>query len=192
MSEKKADRHARTHAAILKSGGRRFREKGYAATSLRDVMGDSGLTVGGFYAHFKCKSDLFAACFRQAAAEGSEKLFSEVGPGKYLETVKRYLGDRHVRDKGGGCPLAALLSELDQFQRENLSPLVEATVTGFSRELVLRGADPERVLGLLALMLGALTLARSVKDESLHRQILKQSLDAAAGFRKRRKRKEKP
>lgn len=191
MSKEKADRHARTHTSILESGSRRFREKGYAATSLRDVMGDCGLTVGGFYAHFPSKSDLFAACFRKAATEGAGKVFAGVGPGRFLESVGRYLGDRHVADKAGGCPLAALLSELDQFRKENASPIVEDYVKAFSMELVLRGTDPDRALGLLAMMLGALTLARSVPAGSLQKEILRQSLEAAVGFRKRPKTKGK-
>jgi TetR/AcrR family transcriptional repressor of nem operon len=57
-------RYATTHKAetrqrILHSASRLFAERGFAATSIDDIMRDARLTHGGFYAHFKSKSQLY-------------------------------------------------------------------------------------------------------------------------------------
>ncbi len=174
----------RTQGAIVSAGSRRFREKGYAATSLRDIMGDCGLTMGGFYAHFASKGDLFAACFSQSAAEGAARVFAEKGAVDYGHAVARYLSEEHIGDKAGGCPLAALLSELDQYRRENpTSDLVDLYVRAFADGLQARGAQAGKSLGLLSLMLGALTLARTVRNRALGQSIVSQSLSMARGLR---------
>jgi TetR/AcrR family transcriptional repressor of nem operon len=41
-----------TRRRILAAAGRRFKEKGYAAAGLQELMRSADLTVGGFYAHF--------------------------------------------------------------------------------------------------------------------------------------------
>ncbi len=51
--------------AILKAAGRLFRERGFEAVTVADVMKSAGLTHGGFYGYFKSKDDLIA----QALAE---------------------------------------------------------------------------------------------------------------------------
>jgi AcrR family transcriptional regulator len=51
---------ARIRAEIFGHAGRLFRLRGYAGTTVDDVMLAAGLTRGAFYAHFKSKDDLFA------------------------------------------------------------------------------------------------------------------------------------
>ena len=51
---------ARTHKRIVAIASKRFREKGLAAFGIAEVMKETGLmetglTVGGFYAHFKSR-----------------------------------------------------------------------------------------------------------------------------------------
>ena len=45
---------------ILEAAGRLFREKGFEAVSVAEVMNAAGLTHGGFYGHFQSKDDLIA------------------------------------------------------------------------------------------------------------------------------------
>jgi AcrR family transcriptional regulator len=61
------EQKSKTRARILASAGRLFAINGFAATSIDDIMGDCGLTRGGFYAHFSSKSQLYGeAMGRQA------------------------------------------------------------------------------------------------------------------------------
>lgn len=178
MPESEA-RFEHTHAAILAAGQAQFRAKGYRGTSLRDVMGAAGMTIGGFYAHFESKSDLFRACFEKAGETGFARLLGGVGKGEWLKPVHRYLSEGHIGAKADGCPLAALLSELDQLREDGPLPMVDAYLSRFGRELAKLGADRERVFALLALMVGALGLARAVSDPKLKDKIVTQALQAA-------------
>lgn len=173
------ERHRQTHEAILLAGQKMFRQKGYRGTSLRDVMGAAGLTVGGFYAHFDSKSDLFKACFEKAGEAGYARVMAGAGKGEYLKPVHRYLSEAHIQAKAEGCPLAAMLSELDQLREESPLPMVDAYITRFGRDLARFGADPDRSLALVALLVGALALARAVGDPGLKDRIISQALHTA-------------
>lgn len=65
---------------IINSAIRVFREKGYAATSIQDIVTDSGVGRATFYLFFKNKNEIFIDCF--------DRLFSELFKGG-LEEVKR-------------------------------------------------------------------------------------------------------
>jgi TetR/AcrR family transcriptional regulator, transcriptional repressor for nem operon len=56
----------RTYERILQSARRLFVTQGYAATSIDEIMLDCGLTRGGFYAHFRSKSQLYREAMRDA------------------------------------------------------------------------------------------------------------------------------
>src|SRR5260370_26554447 len=55
-----AQHKARTHAGLLKKATEQFRSKGLQATGIAKLMGQMGLTHGGFYVHFQNKSELIA------------------------------------------------------------------------------------------------------------------------------------
>jgi AcrR family transcriptional regulator len=59
----RALRKARTRAAVLASARARFVERGYEATTIRDVAEAAGVAVGTIHAHFPDKPALLLACF---------------------------------------------------------------------------------------------------------------------------------
>jgi len=65
---------------IINSAIRVFREKGYAATSIQDIVADSGVGRATFYLFFKNKDEIFIDCF--------DRLFSELFKGVW-EEIKR-------------------------------------------------------------------------------------------------------
>jgi len=48
-------------AEIVRAAGRLFREKGYAATTIRDIAGAVGMRSGSPFYHFKTKNDMLRA-----------------------------------------------------------------------------------------------------------------------------------
>lgn len=60
-------RREATHAELLRLGFERFPRKGYAATTIQDIVEGSGLTRGAFYFHFGSKEDFFLAVLRERA-----------------------------------------------------------------------------------------------------------------------------
>lgn len=191
MSDASEAQRSQTHAAILAAGQRLFRRQGYRGTSLRDVMSEAGLTIGGFYAHFESKSDLFRACFEKAGEMGLQRVMAGAGKGEFLKPVQRYLSESHIQAKSEGCPLAALISELDQIQADGPLPMVDAYLNRLSKEMVRLGADKERVLALYAMMLGGLALSRTVTDPKLKESLLTQCLRTARTFAARKPQEKK-
>ncbi len=65
--------YEKTHAAIMASAARHFREVGFAGASVRQICKDAGVTNGAFYAHFESKEDLFGKLVGPAL-EGLDEL----------------------------------------------------------------------------------------------------------------------
>ncbi|MBK3421751.1 TetR/AcrR family transcriptional regulator, partial [Methylobacterium ajmalii] len=83
---------------ILEAAGRLFREKGFSAVTVAEVMEAAGLTHGGFYGHFTSKEDLAAQALAQALAPAPR----EPGAAPDLAGfVAAYLSAAH-RDRPGG------------------------------------------------------------------------------------------
>ncbi|MBG4790482.1 TetR/AcrR family transcriptional regulator [Pseudomonas aeruginosa] len=168
------DHKQKTRRRIVEEAARLFRQDGVGATGLQPLMKALGLTHGGFYAHFKSKDDLVETALRHAAAQLHEitaPLAEAERPLALL--IEQYLSPRHRDNPGAGCPLPPLSAELgprgpprpptDSIVRKRLA-MIEAS---------LEGEDAgERAVLLLASLVGALQLSRSVQDEALSQRIL--------------------
>jgi len=91
----------RTHDRIITAAGRIVRKNGLAAASVSRVMRGAGLTIGGFYAHFRSKRAMDAEVV-QATLGGSTTPWS----------VDRYLTAAHRDHPEHGCAFPAMLSEV--------------------------------------------------------------------------------
>src|SRR3954463_10394706 len=87
---------AETKATIIRTAARLFRERGFDAVSINDVMTAAGLTVGGFYRHFESKEALAGGGAGAARGEG------EPGQGGGARRGGAARGGR--RGRGGAAP----------------------------------------------------------------------------------------
>lgn len=165
----------------MASATRLFRRAGLSAASVPQVMGGAGLTVGGFYAHFRSKRAMDAAVLAQAMREVREEWLSGLDETPGLDfvarAVKRYLSPRHRDDIDGGCVLPSTISELtraDRVTRTTMAKGVEEVVARLSAHAPedQRASARERALATLALCLGGLTLARALRGSPLSDEIL--------------------
>ena len=60
MGEEILSKGERTHQSILQAAYELFLEKGYAATSMREIAERTGLALGGIYNHFENKEAIFS------------------------------------------------------------------------------------------------------------------------------------
>src|SRR5438132_11506535 len=67
---------AQTHQRIVKNAARRFRALGVNGAGVARVMQASGLTVGGFYKHFRSKDDLLVEAVEESLCEIRESKHS--------------------------------------------------------------------------------------------------------------------
>jgi TetR/AcrR family transcriptional regulator, transcriptional repressor for nem operon len=105
----------RTRDRIVRNAARKVRAEGLSGPDVASVMKASGLTVGGFYKHFRSKDELLAEAIAQAFSD-SEKLYSSVQTvpreARWKELVRLYLSPDHCDHPDIGCPVAALAPEI--------------------------------------------------------------------------------
>lgn len=178
----KLEKKERSHETILASAERLLRERGIAGARVADVMTGAGLTVGGFYAHFVSKEALIDETIRRAAVAMRERLFArldEKPPEDRVEVVlKRYLSALNRDEHAQGCPFPAIVGEIGTRAPEYgdaLTEQIEEMVARVSAEMPPGRVLPKRTLalGLVALMLGGLSLARALHGHALSDEVLK-------------------
>lgn len=164
---------AETRKRIIGEASRRFRKDGVEGTGLVPLMKALGLTHGGFYAHFASKDALVEASLASAAEQAFERWPEPRDSEELLAFVASYLSPEHRDNPDEGCPLPSLCAELGL--RGSPSATSDILVQRMTQRLEgaeLRSAPPERSLVALAAMVGAITLARAVKDPAASDQIL--------------------
>ena len=159
---------------ILDAAGRLFREKGFEAVSVAEVMKAAGLTHGGFYGHFESKDDLIAQTI--AHIFGTERS----GPEDLVEILDAYLSPRHRDSVARGCPTAALIADV----RRQTPAARQAMTSGFKSQIdritsaIGHTESPNArraAIGAWASLVGALVMARTVDDPALSDEILQEA-----------------
>ena len=106
----------RTRDRIVRNAARKLRAEGLSGPGVASVMKASGLTVGGFYKHFRSKDELLADAIAQGFSEFSDKVFSslqKVPPeDRWKEVVRWYLSPEHCDHPDTGCPVVTLAPEI--------------------------------------------------------------------------------
>ncbi|RWP59482.1 MAG: TetR/AcrR family transcriptional regulator [Mesorhizobium sp.] len=165
---------AENRRRILDAASRLFRDKGFDAVSVAEVMKAAGLTHGGFYGHFSSKDDLIAQTLAHVIAADSS------GGGDLRAYADAYLSPRHRDNAAGGCPTAGLVADI-----RHQTPAARSAMTQGLRSQIdhigktlpeLDPADRRRTaIGCWAAMVGAVILARAIDDPALSDEVLEQT-----------------
>ncbi len=174
---------AENRRRILDVASRLFRDKGFDAVSVAEVMNAAGLTHGGFYGHFSSKDDLIAHTLTHVLAA------DEGGGGDLRAYVAAYLSPRHRDNAAGGCPtagLAAAIRHQTPAARSAMTEGLRSQIDRIGKALPeLDAADRRRVaIGSFAAMVGAVILARAIDDPALSDEVLERTrswIDAGIG-----------
>jgi TetR/AcrR family transcriptional repressor of nem operon len=169
------ERKTASRQRMLGAAARALRAVGPERVNVAAVMREAGLTHGGFYAHFPSKDALLAAALAEAGTGFRARLRASAGAGgtpaeRLGRMAAAYLSHEHVADRAGGCPIAALASELPRAApplAAAFAEVVEASAALIAAELppAHAGADPRAAaLGALAIVVGGLVLARAAPD----------------------------
>ena len=182
-----ANHKQQTRERIVRAAARRFRGRGGEGAGISDLMHDLRLTHGGFYRHFKSKERLFVEAFEQGLKEAGDRMtkaIEQAPRGSELEAlIDAYLDIAHVNDMAGGCPVAALASEVARRPPSGREPFLQALRAYVRRmEPYIPAENDERrrqkAVSLLTGMAGTLMVARAFTEEHDRRAIL----DAAKKF----------
>src|SRR5947199_819185 len=119
----------RTRDRIVRNAARKLRAEGMRGPGVASVMKASGLTVGGFYKHFRSKDELLAEAIEAGYSEFVEKAIAAlegVAPAeRWKEVVRWYLTPEHCEHAETGCPIAALAPEIAR-----AAPAVKKRIAG--------------------------------------------------------------
>src|SRR5437667_10994045 len=105
-----------TREKTVKAAARRFCSRGIERAGIGDLMRDLHLTHGGSYRHFLSKEELFIAAFEQGLKQLAHHADSAVkhAPkgGELKALIDGYLSLEHCDERAGGCPIAALTTDI--------------------------------------------------------------------------------
>jgi TetR/AcrR family transcriptional regulator, transcriptional repressor for nem operon len=182
------DHKAETRARVVEAAARALRRDGIDGTGVAALMGEAGLTKGGFYAHFASKDALVAEALTEAgrATTGSlrEAVMTLNDDDRLAFLARRYLRPEHAGARGAGCTIGSLLSDLTrgsdlvrgaaEASADDLIDLVEACLP--SVPPLHRRGRAQAIVGLLS---GCLQLARLQPDEAARDAVLEAGQQAA-------------
>ncbi len=176
---------AESRQRVLETASRQIREEGIGALGVADCMRRAGLTHGAFYGHFSSRDALIVEALEYAVAQSRQRIAAlNTASGKGAKAkeplqamAELFLSDRHVKDPGNGCALCSLAGEA-----RHASPEVRDRLTQYFHSLTsqiaktLSGPSESMALGIVATIVGAVTLARAVDEDKLAKAILASSL----------------
>jgi TetR/AcrR family transcriptional repressor of nem operon len=165
---------------VVEAASRLFRERGVGSTSVADVMGDVGLTQGGFYKQFASKEALAAEAIGEAFSALFDQLdeFDAQHPGDHAAArralVDYYLSPAHRDDSATGCPSTGFGPDVGRSAPESEARQpYQAGVERFAAWMG-RGSGPatDYDIATVCEMVGALMLARATAGSPLSDRIL--------------------
>jgi TetR/AcrR family transcriptional repressor of nem operon len=188
MRHSKAEK-AKTHKRIVAIAARRFREEGIAGIGIADLMKEAGLTVGGFYKHFKSRDALVAEAVGSALGMWKRQVDAAAAGGPpvtYDSLVDDYLSEEHRNHPGTGCPVSALAGDIarsdkrtralaTQQIRDNIALVATLLCDTNRKDQGKKDQGSARAQAILTYcaLVGAIGMARAVSDAELSREILK-------------------
>jgi TetR/AcrR family transcriptional repressor of nem operon len=178
---------AAVRAKIVKVASKALRASGLAGVSIPALMKRVGLTHGGFYAHFEDRDALVAEAILAAAQQTGSTVFAE---DKSLDqSLALYLSSEHVAQPAHGCVVAGLGADGVKH-----APPVRSAFAAAARGLIAHvqaklepARDAERAtdeaLLRTATMVGAVVLARLLRDDALGERVLAVARDSTSAAR---------
>ena len=147
--------------------------------AIADLMRELGLTHGGFYKHFDSKQQLQAEaitkCFEVMEAGSAVRTAK---PGTELRAIiEHYLSPERCANRGPGCPIAALSSEIGRYPhsvRIEINRAMQSRIKRLARFLPGKTWKQRERNGrvLMSGMVGALNLARAAVNQKSREAIL--------------------
>ncbi len=164
-----------TRQRIVELAAPIFNQRGFAGSSMQDVMEATGLEKGGLYRHFTSKEELAAECFRYSLSRTkrtrTDGLDAALTPlDKLHALICRFIEQPSALP--GGCPLLNTAVDADDSNpmlrklaldgfcdwRERLAAIVQE---GIRRREIRKSVEPRRIANtMIASLEGALLLSR--------------------------------
>lgn len=154
-------------ARIVDTASKLFRERGYDGVGIAELMTTAGFTHGGFYKHFRSKSDLINEAAARSLSQSAEKI-AQLDMSAF---VNEYLSRKHRDAVGQGCTMAALCADAARQTddvKETFAAGIERQLANLELEDIEADASEARAkrIDTLAHAIGAIVLSRACPDDS--------------------------
>ena len=184
-----SEHKAKTREQILNAAIELFSRSGFDKVSISDIMHAARMTHGAFYAHFESKEALFNASFLETV-KGSRAARLVKGPltVKHLSAlVTNYWNLRELEKNNRPGPEVVLFNEvitentkirrLFEISYDNLKKMIETRLLALSKLNRLpskysRETVAEKSRSILASMVGAVVVAKSLSDEAERERVM--------------------
>lgn len=171
---KNRERREKTRKNMLAAASRGFRSRGFSGIGVDAIAKDAGATSGAFYAHFGSKDGAFLAAVEQGLAEvieGISKFQKEDGEHWVEALAEYYLGPTHRNNLSCGCSMTALSPDVIKQDKDTqelharmMNEIVDLMASGLAGGTL--SQKRERAWRLLSLLIGGLTLCRSMNADA--------------------------
>ncbi|MTH15858.1 TetR/AcrR family transcriptional regulator [Flavobacterium sp. LC2016-01] len=172
----------KTKAFIVEKAAPVFNKKGYAGTSIADIVDATGLTKGSIYGNFENKDELAVASFHFNVHKLQRYFLNEIrlqstAKGKLMVYPRLYTGQFNEIFTSGGCPILNTATEADDthpvlrmyvqmalnFWQEKLARIIENGIS--TGEFKAKDIDPKKTaLGIIASIEGAVMISKISGD----------------------------
>jgi AcrR family transcriptional regulator len=132
---------ANTKQFIIEKAAPLFNKKGYAGTSMNDIMFATGLAKGGVYGHFESKDEIAAAAFEYSLKKVRSELSLTINQhstalGKLNAILRFYRNYTLQPSVEGGCPILNTAIDADDaypFLKKKAKNALKEMLTGLQQ-----------------------------------------------------------
>jgi AcrR family transcriptional regulator len=167
------EHRAQARQRLVEGGARLAKKRGFAAAGVDDLAAAAGVTSGAVYKHFSGKSELLAAIIESELGRSAAR-FGAVPAGdaaKLGEVLAVYLGPEHVDHPELGCALPSLAADVARADVEVRQAFQEGLLAVHAA-LKPHVQSADAAWALIAQSVGAVMLARAMKDRAMRQKVL--------------------
>jgi TetR/AcrR family transcriptional regulator, transcriptional repressor for nem operon len=181
-----ADQKAKAREGILQAAAKVLRTKGFNGIGVDGLAASARVTSGAFYSNFSNKEalldDVIAACVGEPFIDTESGSLAE-RQDRLREWLAMYISAAHRADPATGCVMPTLSADVAR-----ASPQIRLTYQRKMLDLVrkmssvLGGSEPERekrAWNIIAIMVGAIAIARAMPDGEAAERALDAALQTA-------------
>ena len=173
------DHKLKTRQKILETAGRLIKKQGVNNTSIDQIMGEAGLTRGGFYAHFKSKNHLVSEILkmntglmrmlRERKGDSDDELIAET-----IRIFNTYLKPENRKKVGSSCTLATMPLESargNKTVRNAYTRRFETILNEIEKGMLVNKDSKSRALTAAVLAIGGVILSRATDNSKIADEI---------------------
>lgn len=168
-----------TRERIVRAAAQAFRSRGFGGVGVDGLAEGAEVTSGAFYFHFRSKLDVFTEAIKTGLEElraGIERLQSQKKHSWLNAFASFYMGFKRTCKLNDACTLPILSAEVERAGDEaraayeaQLRAIIETIAAALQRNPSL--TSREQSWAILALLSGGVSMARTVRDEALSKEI---------------------